>query len=73
MLPSEQDWYKYYVTARRIGQNLYDQKRIPRRRRGARARCDMGRGADAAVEWTRMPLETRAALDRNWRFYLLSK
>ena len=25
------------------------------------------------VEWTRMPLETRAALDRNWRFYLLSK
>ena len=25
------------------------------------------------VEWTRMPLETWAALDRNWRLYLLSK
>ena len=25
------------------------------------------------VEWTRKPLETRAALNRNWRFYLLSK
>ena len=25
------------------------------------------------VEWTRMPLETRAAMERNWRFYLLSK
>ena len=22
------------------------------------------------VEWTRLPLETRAALDRNWHFYL---
>ena len=52
MLPSVQnktDAETTYVTARRSEQNLYDRKRVPRRRRGARAHNDLRRRADAVA------------------------